>query len=105
MAREGTELGENDYVIRVLNAPGDVAADPWNALLALEADPSPFMRHAYLCALHESGSASPAAGWRARFVTLWQPVHGGHVGFVAGPPWQPDYYLERRIPAWLAGLA
>ena len=40
MAREGTELSENDYVIRVLNAPGDVAADPWNALLALEAMPA-----------------------------------------------------------------
>jgi predicted alpha/beta-fold hydrolase len=27
--------------------------------------------------------------------------HGGHVGFVEGPPWRPRYYLERRIPAWL----
>jgi predicted alpha/beta-fold hydrolase len=28
---------------------------------------------------------------------------GGHVGFVAGPwPWRADYWLERRIPAFLA---
>lgn len=28
---------------------------------------------------------------------------GGHVGFVAGPPWAPRYWLEERIPAWLRG--
>ncbi|WP_350646450.1 hydrolase [Pseudomonas sp. HY13-MNA-CIBAN-0226] len=27
---------------------------------------------------------------------------GGHVGFVEGSVRQPGYYLERRIPAWLA---
>lgn len=26
---------------------------------------------------------------------------GGHVGFIGGSPWAPDFYLERRIPAWL----
>lgn len=28
--------------------------------------------------------------------------HGGHVGFVSGPPWKPRYYLEERLPQWLA---
>ncbi|MGE8361870.1 hydrolase [Pseudomonas sp.] len=28
--------------------------------------------------------------------------HGGHVGFVEGSPLRPSYYLERRIPHWLA---
>ncbi|QNI03048.1 hydrolase [Halomonas sp. SH5A2] len=27
---------------------------------------------------------------------------GGHVGFIEGTPWSPGYYLERRLPAWLA---
>jgi uncharacterized protein len=27
---------------------------------------------------------------------------GGHVGFVGGTPWKPHYYLEERLPAWLA---
>jgi predicted alpha/beta-fold hydrolase len=30
---------------------------------------------------------------------------GGHVGFVDGTLRQPGYYLERRIPEWLAAVA
>jgi predicted alpha/beta-fold hydrolase len=30
---------------------------------------------------------------------------GGHVGFIGGSPWRPDYYLERRIPDWLQASA
>lgn len=32
-------------------------------------------------------------------------AQGGHVGFVDGSPWRPGYYLERRIPQWLAARA
>ena len=28
---------------------------------------------------------------------------GGHVGFIGGSPRRPEFYLERRIPVWLAG--
>jgi predicted N-acyltransferase len=61
----------NDYVIRVLGSPSDLSPTEWNALLASQDEPSPFMRHEYLAALHESGSASPQSGWTPRFVTLW----------------------------------
>ncbi|MFM2275426.1 MAG: hypothetical protein RL211_1298 [Pseudomonadota bacterium] len=64
--------GENDYVIRVLDSPLEVPAAQWNALLWLQPDANPFMRHEYLAALHESGSATPKTGWTPRFVTLWQ---------------------------------
>jgi predicted N-acyltransferase len=66
------EKGLNDYVIRVLASLADVSPKAWNALLAAQAEPSPFMRHEYLAALHESGSASPASGWTPQFVTLWR---------------------------------
>ncbi|HEX7867414.1 MAG TPA: GNAT family N-acetyltransferase [Variovorax sp.] len=62
----------NDYVIRVLSSPADVSPDAWNALLATEAEPSPFMRHEYLAALNDSRSATPESGWMPQFVTLWQ---------------------------------
>jgi predicted alpha/beta-fold hydrolase len=28
---------------------------------------------------------------------------GGHVGFVGGAPWNPTYYVEKRVGAFLAG--
>ncbi len=65
-------MGEIDYVTRVFSSPSQIAESAWNALLALDPDPSPFMRHEYLVALHESGSAKPRAGWQAQFVTLWR---------------------------------
>ena len=65
-------MGEIDYVTRVFSAPSQIAESAWNNLLAREADPSPFMRHEYLVAMHESGSAKPRAGWQAQFVTLWR---------------------------------
>ncbi|MEO8022793.1 GNAT family N-acetyltransferase [Polaromonas sp.] len=68
-------VAENDYVIRVLDSPGQVDAVGWNALLALQesgGELNPFMRHEYLAAMFESGSATPATGWTPRFVTLWE---------------------------------
>ncbi|RZJ13903.1 MAG: GNAT family N-acetyltransferase, partial [Haliea sp.] len=67
-------VAENDYVIRVLDTPGQVDAMAWNTLLALQdADGglNPFMRHEYLSAMHNSGGATPATGWTPRFITLW----------------------------------
>ena len=64
-----------DYVIRVLNSPLDVSGGDWNALLAAQSPGgmlNPFMRHEYLAAMHQSGSATPKTGWTPRFVTLWQ---------------------------------
>jgi len=48
----------------------DMAA--WDALLAQQASPTPFMRAHYLAALHASRSAWPRSGWTPRFVTLWR---------------------------------
>lgn len=62
----------NDYVTQVLASPLEVNAAEWNALLALQPHASPFMRHEYLAALHESGSAVPATGWTPCFMTLWR---------------------------------
>jgi predicted N-acyltransferase len=68
-------VAENDYVIRVLDTPGQVNAADWNALLAQQYPAgglNPFMRHEYLAAMFESGSATAATGWTTRFVTLWE---------------------------------
>ncbi len=62
----------NDYVTRVLGSAGEVPCAQWNALLALQAEPGPFMRHEYLAAMEFSDSATPASGWTPRFITLWR---------------------------------
>lgn len=47
----------------------------------------------------------PRADELAPAVTLELHSRGGHVGFVSGRwPWRPHYWLEERIPAYLAGL-
>ena len=61
-----------DYVTRVFHTPAQVDAAQWNALLAAQTLPTPFMRHEYLAALHDSGSACPDTGWTPRFLTVWQ---------------------------------
>ncbi len=65
-------MAEQLHIIaRVLTSPQEVDANAWNGLLALQSHPTPFLRHEYLTALHESGSATPKRGWTPRFMTLW----------------------------------
>ncbi len=69
----GERMAEEAAIIaRVLASPLDVDAAAWNALLAQQSHPTPFLRHEYLAALHESGSATPRTGWVPRFMTLWE---------------------------------
>jgi uncharacterized protein len=66
------ELRSPNYVTRVFASPSGLTPGEWDDLLAQEADPSPFLRHAYLSALHSSDCATEKAGWQAQFLTLWQ---------------------------------
>jgi predicted N-acyltransferase len=60
----------DDYVTQVHESVLHADASAWNALLARQRAPSPFMRHEYLAALERSGSATAATGWRPHVVTL-----------------------------------
>jgi predicted N-acyltransferase len=60
----------NDYVIQVLSSPLDLDPLAWDSLLLAQPHATPFMQHAYLSALHTSGSACARTGWNPRFVTL-----------------------------------
>lgn len=59
------------YALHLHDSIHRVGADAWDALLALQPHPTPFLRHAYLCALEDSGSATPAQGWTPVVFTLW----------------------------------
>ncbi|QXL84775.1 GNAT family N-acetyltransferase [Comamonas sp. NLF-1-9] len=47
-----------------------IDAREWDALLAAQPCPTPFMRHAYLAALHDSDSACARTGWAPHGFTL-----------------------------------
>lgn len=73
------------YEARIVDTPHAVDATAWDALLAAQQHPTPFMRHAYLAALHDSGSATPRTGWAPRFMTLWER-RGEHGALIAACP-------------------
>ncbi|MCA3809681.1 MAG: N-acetyltransferase, partial [Burkholderia sp.] len=59
-----------DYRTGILSSPAEVPADEWNALLARDAQPTPFLRHEFLDALHVARCAIDDTGWSPHFVTL-----------------------------------
>jgi hypothetical protein len=63
-------MAESNYVTRIVTSPLEVNPQAWDALLESQALSSPFMRHAYLAALHHSGSACATTGWVPHFITL-----------------------------------
>ena len=65
-----------DYRTGILASPSEVDAAEWNALLAQQAQPTPFLRHEFLSALHTSQSAVADSGWAPQFVTLTDPRTG-----------------------------
>ena len=69
MTPSRTAIAE-DYVIRVGDSPAGFRREDWNALLAGQSSPIPFLKHEYLSALHDSGSAVAATGWKPCFLSL-----------------------------------
>ena len=60
----------NDYVIRVIDSPAALDAAAWDALVDAQPSATPFMRHAYLLALHLSKSAVAKTGWLPQFLVV-----------------------------------
>ncbi|MEJ7137318.1 GNAT family N-acetyltransferase [Amphibiibacter pelophylacis] len=60
-----------DYLITLASDPAQIPAAQWDDLLARQARPTPFMRHAALAAMHHSGSACTDTGWQPAFIALF----------------------------------
>jgi len=58
----------NTPTLKIIENPADLDPADWNAL----AGNDPFVSHAYLSALHESGCTAVQFGWQAQYITLWQ---------------------------------
>lgn len=89
-----------DYVTRIVDSPDAITAQAWDGLLvrshASGETVSPFMRHAYLCALHASGSASTQTGWHMQWLCLWQ----GSTLCAAAPLYLKDHSRGEYVFDW-----
>lgn len=54
--------------LRIIESLSEISPAQWNALTG----GNPFLSHAFLNALRESGCASPETGWRMQYLTLWR---------------------------------
>jgi len=71
--------------LRILTGVKDVPAADWDGILSPCS--TPFMRHAWLNALEQSGCASERAGWTPRHLTLWR----GKTLIAAAPAYAKDH--------------
>ena len=87
---------ESGHVIRVHADPSALDGEAWDALLATQAQPTPFLRLAYLAALHATGCAVPSTGWTPRFVT----VHRGGRLVAAAPAYLKTHSYGEYVFDW-----
>ncbi|MFL6660406.1 MAG: GNAT family N-acetyltransferase [Massilia sp.] len=60
-----------NYRTHIVSSLAEVGQPAWDALVALQDKPNPFLSYAFLHALHESGSASADSGWQPQFLVLY----------------------------------
>ena len=82
--------------LRVDDSPAALAPDAWNRLLAASAQPTPFMRHEYLQALHDSGSAVADTGWQPMFLSVWDEARL----LAACPAWLKTHSYGEYVFDW-----
>jgi hypothetical protein len=58
--------------LRLIESLAEIPAAQWDALVAATGAGNPFLSHAFLLALEQSGCATPATGWHTQFLTLWR---------------------------------
>lgn len=81
--------GADDYYQKC--SPGGQLAAIRTPTLLLQAKDDPFMQR----------DLQPDSG-QLGCVTIETSPHGGHVGFIAGSLWQPIYWIEQRLLAYIA---
>ncbi|PXX23332.1 MULTISPECIES: GNAT family N-acetyltransferase [Burkholderia] len=87
-----------DYRTGILSSPAEVPAEEWNALLARDAQPTPFLRHEFLDALHVARCAVDDTGWSPHFVTLTDTRTGRLVA--AAPVYAKQHSYGEYVFDW-----
>jgi len=87
-------------VVRILDDLVAVDARPWNDLLATQDSPTPFMRHEYLLALHESKSAVAETGWALHLICLYEHEGSGANLLGACPAYLKSHSYGEYVFDW-----
>jgi predicted N-acyltransferase len=61
-----------NYRTHIVSSLAEVGQQAWDALVALQERPNPFLCYAFLHALHESGSACTDTGWQPTYLVLYE---------------------------------
>jgi len=62
----------SNYRTHIVSTLSEIGQQAWDALLASQDNPNPFLSWAFLHALHASGSAAPETGWQPQYIVLYQ---------------------------------
>jgi len=60
-----------NYRTHIVSSLSEIGQPAWDALVAAQGKPNPFLSFAFLHALHESGSACADTGWQPQFIVLF----------------------------------
>ncbi len=74
-------LQDGDYRLRVIADLAEIGAQAWDTLADQSRAPTPFLRHAFLHALHATGCASTESGWTPQYLTVWTRQQPGDDAF------------------------
>ncbi|MDE2203782.1 MAG: N-acetyltransferase [Burkholderiaceae bacterium] len=99
-SRAGSRHELPDYRMRLVTDLRDIGRDAWDALLARQAEATPFLRFDFLHALHASGSASPDTGWSPQYLTLWQDAPHGEMLAAAVPLYVKGHSYGEYVFDW-----
>ena len=88
-----------DYLIEVHEGVGAIEASEWDALVSAQACATPFLRHAYLRALEDSGSVGDDTGWTPVALTV-RERHGGRALVAAAPAYLKAHSYGEYVFDW-----
>ncbi|AOY99018.1 GNAT family N-acetyltransferase [Cupriavidus sp. USMAHM13] len=91
---------ERRYEARIAEGLADIDAAAWDALVDARPGANPFLRHAFLHALHASGSAGDDSGWSPRYLTLWAAEPGGERLAAAMPLYAKAHSYGEYVFDW-----
>lgn len=100
-AQDGQKPGRTgDYRTQIVSDLSEIPADRWDALVDAQPGATPFLRHAFLHALHASGSACDDTGWSPRYLTLWAREDGDDRLAAAMPLYAKSHSYGEYVFDW-----